>query len=261
MNPLVASHVDTGTGGGPGFTITPAGDAALLLRFAPSAEAGDHVHRALAALDRGDGSGWPSGWRDVMPGYASLLIVFDPVACGFAEVAATVSPLVTRALAEPNTGPASSRLHEVPTVYHPDVAPDLLPLAEEKAISVDRLVELHTAATYVCQMLGFRPGFPFLRGLHPTLAAPRLATPRTRVEAGAVGIGGAQTGIYPNPGPGGWRIIGRTPWTLVDGARATADADPAAAFLIRPGDRVRFVPIDRTAFTDAAGVTAVAGAR
>ncbi len=68
-------------------------------------------------------------------------------------------------------------------------------------------------------MIGFAPGFPYLLGLDPALALPRLATPRTQVAAGSVGIGGAQTGIYPRESPGGWRLIGRTPLVLFDPAR------------------------------------------
>jgi KipI family sensor histidine kinase inhibitor len=231
---------------GPAFTLAPAGDAALLLRFsgANAAEVGDHVHLALAALDTAAGAErWPPGWLDVMPGYASIMVVFDPVRCAFDEVALVIKSALAHALDTKANTPQSPRLIEIPTLYHADVAPDLVPLAEEKAISVDRLIELHTAPTYVCQMLGFRPGFPFLRGLDPALASARLATPRTRVEAGAVGIGGSQTGVYPNPGPGGWRIIGRTPRVLIDQTRAAAGGDPADVFLVRPGDRVRFVAI------------------
>ena len=83
-------------------------------------------------------------------------------------------------------------------------------------------------------MLGFSPGFPYLLGLDPRLAMPRLDTPRTRVPAGSVGIGGAQTGIYPHAGPGGWRIIGRTTLALFDPLH-----DPPT--LLASGDRVRFV--------------------
>jgi KipI family sensor histidine kinase inhibitor len=83
-------------------------------------------------------------------------------------------------------------------------------------------------------MLGFAPGFPYLLGMDPRLAMPRLPTPRARVAAGSVGIGGAQTGIYPRSGPGGWRLIGRTTMTLFDAAR-----EPPAT--LAPGDRVRFV--------------------
>ena len=97
-------------------------------------------------------------------------------------------------------------------------------------------------------MIGFAPGFPYLSGLDPALALPRLATPRTRVPAGSVAIGGAQTGIYPRESPGGWRLLGRTPLRLFDPQR-----DPPS--LLAPGDRVRFVAIDADRFTQLEGET------
>jgi KipI family sensor histidine kinase inhibitor len=69
-----------------------------------------------------------------------------------------------------------------------------------------------------------------------SIAAPRLETPRRRVAAGSVAIGGGQTGVYPMASPGGWRIIGRTPLRLFE-----PDADPPV--LLRMGDHVRFVPL------------------
>jgi KipI family sensor histidine kinase inhibitor len=90
-------------------------------------------------------------------------------------------------------------------------------------------------------MLGFAPGFPYLLGLDPALAMPRRPSPRTRVPAGSIAIGGQQTGIYPQDLPGGWQLIGRTPMRLFD---LTA----AAPSLLRPGDHVRFRAIDDDEF-------------
>ena len=81
------------------------------------------------------------------------------------------------------------------------------------------MIERHAGADYLVYFLGFLPGFPYLGGLDPALATPRRATPRPRVPAGAVGIAGAQTGVYPMETPGGWQIIGRTPLPLYDSAR------------------------------------------
>jgi KipI family sensor histidine kinase inhibitor len=94
---------------------------------------------------------------------------------------------------------------------------------------------------YRVYLLGFSPGFPYLGIVPAPLAMPRLATPRTVVPAGSVGIAGSQTGIYPTATPGGWRLIGRTPLTLY----RPADAKP---FLLSPGDLVRFEPIDPEEF-------------
>jgi biotin-dependent carboxylase-like uncharacterized protein len=103
------------------------------------------------------------------------------------------------------------------------------------------VVGRHAAAEYFVHAIGFTPGFPYLGGLPPELATPRRSNPRPRVPAGSVGIGGAQTGVYPLETPGGWNLIGRTPLTLFDPARA----EPA---LLRTGDTVKFRPMARMQF-------------
>lgn len=210
--------------------VSPAGDQAFDVRFA-----GDDGTQALAAAERLIEQ-LPAGVTDVVPGYASLLVIYDPLRARPDDVAAWI--------ARTADGPAvaqEARTVEIPVAYDPELAPDLAPLAAEKGLAVDELVALHSAPLYRCQLLGFRPGFPFLGGLDPRLASARLPSPRLRVPAGSVGIGGGQTGVYPVDSPGGWRLIGRTPLRLFDPARA----EP---FLVRAGDRVRFVPIDRATF-------------
>jgi inhibitor of KinA len=85
------------------------------------------------------------------------------------------------------------------------------------------------------------PGFAYLGGLDPRIATPRRNSPRKAVPAGAVGIGGQQTGVYPTVSPGGWNLIGRTPRAIFDIARD----EPS---LLAMGDRVRFRPITRAEF-------------
>src|SRR5258705_12623730 len=85
-------------------------------------------------------------------------------------------------------------------------------------------------------MLGFLPGFAYMGTVDDAIAAPRKATPRTRIPAGSVGIAGKQTGVYPRPSPGGWQLIGRTGLQVFDPFRAPAS-------LYAAGDRVRFVPV------------------
>jgi KipI family sensor histidine kinase inhibitor len=125
--------------------------------------------------------------------------------------------------------------HEIAVEYGGAAGPDLQALAEQAGLDQMAYIDSHAAVEYVVAFLGFQPGFPYLRGLPPPLHAPRRVTPRLRVEAGSVAIGGVYTGIYPASGPGGWQIIGRTTATLFDPRR---DA-PA---LLMPGDHVRFVP-------------------
>jgi inhibitor of KinA len=136
---------------------------------------------------------------------------------------------------------AAPRLVEIPVCYGGELGPDLGTVAERAGLGADDAAALHAGADYLVYAIGFTPGFPYLGGLPAALHAPRRATPRPRVAAGSVGIGGAQTGVYPQASPGGWQIIGRTPLALFRPAER-----PAA--LLRPGDRVRFRAISRSEF-------------
>jgi antagonist of KipI len=189
------------------------------------------VHR-LAASIRGAAPAW---LRDQVPAYASLGVFFDPGQCDAETVRRELAGIAS-AVPDAAAEDAGGRTVEVPVVYGGEHGPDLDAAALELGMSAEALVERHAAGDYSVAMIGFAPGFPYLSGLDPALALPRLATPRTRVPAGSVAIGGAQTGIYPRESPGGWRILGRTPRRLFDPRR-----DPPA--LLAPGDRVRFLPV------------------
>lgn len=128
-----------------------------------------------------------------------------------------------------------SRYIEIPVVYGTAAGPDLGEVARHAGLTEKQVVELHSSIDYVVWFLGFQPGFPYLGGLPEQLATPRRDEPRLQVPAGSVGIGGAQTGIYPLATPGGWQLIGHTPLPLFDPERD----EPV---LLRPGDTVRFVP-------------------
>jgi inhibitor of KinA len=138
--------------------------------------------------------------------------------------------------------PAPRRV-TVPVWYDARVAPDLETVTREKGMTVDELIALHTGREVLVYMLGFRPGFPYMGTTDERLEVDRLATPRLAVPAGSVALAGRQTGIYPVASPGGWRIIGRTPWRLFDPGRA----EP---FRLLPGDLVRFKAIDERAFLE-----------
>lgn len=129
----------------------------------------------------------------------------------------------------------------IPVCYEAEFALDLERMEKVTGLSAADIVRIHSEAIYTVFMIGFLPGFPYLGGLDERLAVPRLAEPRLQVTAGSVGIGGAQTGVYPIDSPGGWHIIGRTPLRLFD----TERAEP---FLFAPGDEVQFVPINVAEF-------------
>ena len=175
----------------------------------------------------------PVGVRNLHPAFASVLVDFDPRRRSHAEMEALIRERLAGAH---EGGVAEARLVEIPVSYGGADGPDLEDVARHTGLTAERVVELHAAADYLVYFVGFSPGFPYLGGMRAELATPRLPAPRTRVPAGSVAIGGAQTGVYPMESPGGWRLIGRTALRLFDAAAER----PA---LLRTGDRVRFVPV------------------
>ncbi len=151
------------------------------------------------------------------------------------ELAARVEELLAQPLAE-NTRP--SRVVEIPTRYGGEDGPDLEFVARHNGLSPAEVIAIHTSRPWRVFMLGFTPGFPYIGPLPPSIAAPRLSTPRAHVPIGSVGIAGRQTGIYPRESPGGWQLIGRTDVVLFDPTR-----EPPV--LLMPGDQVRFVQVAR----------------
>lgn len=219
----------------------PLAEDALLLRFGDHIEPmlNDRVHAAVAALQE-----LPS--LECVPAYASVLLRFEPAAWQ-GDDAASAHQRVERAARvalETRHAPAGTgRSHEIPVCYGGPHGPDLHELAQHLGLSEQQVAARHAGADYRVAMLGFAPGFPYLLGLDPALAMPRRGDPRTRVPAGSVAIGGAQTGIYPAELPGGWRLIGRTPLRLFD-------AHASEPSLLAAGDRVRFRAIGAEEFAD-----------
>ncbi len=132
-----------------------------------------------------------------------------------------------------------SALHEIFVVYDGE---DLAELAARHGLGIGEVIVRHSAPIYEVALLGFSPGFPYLTGLDPKLHTPRRVAPRPKVPAGSIAIGGAHTGIYSIESPGGWQLLGTTPQRIFDPSRR--DPDDEAMFLLRAGDRVKFVPAE-----------------
>lgn len=186
-----------------------------------------------------------AGVLDIVATYANLLVTFDDTITD--EDTVTERVRLGIEAAPPQLRPATKR-HVIPVSYGGESGPDLESLAHFLGLTTAEVMRRHAAPIYRVHFLGFMPGFAYLGGLDPSLAAPRLASPRVRVPAGAVGIAGSQTGIYPLASPGGWRLIGRSATTLWDVAR-----DPPA--LLAPRDEVQFVPSGQQTFGPPAGAT------
>ncbi len=192
------------------MTWTALGDRAAMLPRPPGVAARAIVERARR---------WP-GVCDVVVAPAHVAVYFDRAVVAEPAWADELAALADQP--EP-----AAREVELVAVYD---GADLDDLCRTSGVDV---AAVHAAGAYRVDAMGFQPGFAYLVGLDPRIAAPRLATPRTRVPAGAIGIAGTYTGVYPFASPGGWRLIGR----VVD-APMLGDEGPRLAL----GDRVRFVP-------------------
>ena len=229
--------------------IVPLGDSALIVRvreqFDDAPE--ETLNEVLQTFQQLRSAAIP-GVIELAPAYTSVAVFFDPF--DVAKASGTASDIfdwlaarIGAATVPKRRGSRRSapRTVEIPVCYDPEFAPDLDEVARHAQISTEQVVELHSAAGYRVACIGFVPGFPFMAGLPKKIATPRRSNPRKEIPPGAVGIGGAQTGIYPLRSPGGWNLIGRTPLKLFDPTK-----DPPV--LLRAGDPVRFRAITREEF-------------
>ncbi|MCD4751808.1 MAG: 5-oxoprolinase subunit PxpB [Anaerolineaceae bacterium] len=212
--------------------ILPVGDAALTVEFGNSIHS--DLNKKVYALEQVLKQRELPGLVEMVPTYRSLLIHFDP----FINTFETMKPKIQEFLL--NLQPVrlqQRKIIPIPTVYGGEFGPDLPFVAEHNHLTIKEVIQLHSSRDYPVYMMGFTAGFPYLGGMDPRIAAPRLEVPRKETPAGSVGIAGNQTGIYPITSPGGWRIIGRTNQKLFN-------PDEENPFLLSPGDIIRFVPIE-----------------
>lgn len=211
--------------------VIRAGDRAVTVEFSNTID--EVSNRQVLALDVSLSANPPPGLLETVATYRSLTVIYDPQVVRGAVMATELMQRAALRGADETAG----RLFEFPIVYGGDHAADLDDLARMKNLSVEDIIRLHIEAEYRVYMIGFAPGFAYLGGLPDILHTPRLAVPRQRIEAGAIGIGGQQSSISSLPGPSGWRFIGRTPAKLFDPKRETP-------FLLKAGDRIRFRRIE-----------------
>jgi len=210
------------------------GPDAVLVRFADKiGEAAFNLGQAIISeLDEKP----PAGLIEFVPAFTTVLLEFEQDSrTGLAALMPELLQRFKRASERPLP---RRKLHEIPVRYDGE---DLERVAQTNGLSVEQVCELHCEREYRVYFLGFSPGFPYLGDLNPRLNTPRLASPRSRVAAGSVAIGGEQTGIYSVETPGGWNIIGHTDTPLFD-----PSAEDSEMFLMRSGDRVRFIPTEST---------------
>jgi inhibitor of KinA len=234
----------------PTYDLQPVSDRAFLVRFTSStdlllsreqvlSETYSHVRKLTLQLEL-----FPADYiLRVQPAYDSVLIVWNPLVA--------LEPLVREYLEVAIAESAHLELPlphqiQIPLCYDFAIAPDLADVLTILHLPLEEFIALHTEPDYLVYFLGFMPGFPYLGGLKPQIAVPRLDRPREKVPAGSVGIGSDQTGIYPMPSPGGWRLVARTPFKLFDMRRT-----PMA--LLSMGDTVKFKSIGKAEYLDLGG--------
>ncbi|MCR5794802.1 MAG: 5-oxoprolinase subunit PxpB [Solobacterium sp.] len=218
--------------------IKPCGGSALLIQFEQKIDP-SVLQQVTAVKNKIAGSRIP-GILDMIPAYASLMILYDPAVISFQKMKERILSLDMEGQ---ETVKVTQRRIEIPVLYGPPFPEDLAFVALCAAMSTEEVIGIHTANEYPVYMIGFLPGFPYLGNLDERIHTPRRKEPRTHIPAGSVGIGGAQTGVYPVASPGGWHIIGKTPLKLYDPERE----DPV---LLRSGDLVTFRSITKKEFDE-----------
>ena len=219
----------------------PAGDLAVSVEFGE--EISIEINGRVRALEYLIQQKALPGVVETVPTFRALQVYYDPREVGYDALCAAITellPQATTAVLPP------SRLVELPCCYEdPELGFDLEVAAQRLSLPAGELVRLHGGAEYLVYFIGFTPGLPYMTGAPERLTIPRLDTPRVKVPAGSVAIGGIQCCVYSVESPGGFWLLGRTPVRLYD-------PDAAEPILLKPGDRVRFRRVERREFDDVA---------
>lgn len=213
----------------------PCGDQAVTVEWGSTID--EHINRQVHAFARKVEALSHPAITEVVPTYRSATVHYRPEVFSYEELNQLLAPLAQGSAEEGEELPVV----EIPVCYGGEYGPDLEEVAQHCSLTPEEVIARHTAPTYRIYMLGFTPGFPYLGGMDPSIAAPRRKEPRIHIPAGSVGIAGEQTGVYPIVSPGGWQLIGRTPLRLFDPQREQP-------ILLSAGAGIRFVPIDEETF-------------
>jgi len=224
------------------YQIFPLGDSAATVQLGNTIN--EAINKRIIALFHHLKNNPIEGCREIVPAYNSFTVYFDILIIKQKHSVGSAFDFVKRKLEEVLAIPIrytekESSLMRIPVLYNSD---GLGFIAEEKKLSVEEIIEIHSSVEYRVYMSGFLPGFAYMGEVDERIAVGRNDKP-SRIEAGSVGIAGRQTGIYPFHSPGGWHIIGRTPLKIFDSKKEV----PA---LLQAGDRVQFYPITAHEFTD-----------
>ncbi|MFI3200692.1 MAG: 5-oxoprolinase subunit PxpB [Eubacteriales bacterium] len=207
------------------------GDSAVLVQFEEKIDS--QINATITSLVRMVREQQIEGVIDMIPAFCSLLIHYDPRIINYENITKRLSKIMEMDI---TTESSAKVVYEIPVCYGGEYGPDLENVMEHANLTKEEVIKIHTSKDYLIYMLGFLPGFTYLGGLDERIHTPRLANPRVSIAAGSVGIGGAQTGIYPLDSPGGWQLIGKTPIK-------TYDPESQPPILFQAGQYICFVPV------------------
>lgn len=218
--------------------ILPAGETCLFVDFGEKIDM--EINGRVQAVKNALLERPFKGLKELVSTYRSLSVYFDPLTVDLPSLKKRLSEEAEKPIAVSAGG--GTEVY-VPAHFGGEFGPDLADVAEHTHLTEDEVVRRYCDSPLYCFMNGFTPGYPYLGGMDQSLATPRLKTPREKIPANSVAIGGAQAGAYSIPSPGGWRIIGRIPYDLYSPNR-----DPAVA--IRSGMWVHFYPVSMERFKE-----------
>lgn len=209
----------------------PSGDRAMVVEFGNEISTGvnNQVHALAERIKREQ----VPGVLELVPTFRSLMVYYDPWQTSYPKLSDTF--LGSGGLGE-SAGGRKKRILKIPCCYGARFGLDLADMEKHTGLDRDEIIAIHSSVDYKIYMMGFLPGFVYLGGLDKRIEMPRLKTPRVKIQPGAVGIGGSQTGVYPMASPGGWRLMGGTPVDFYD-------PDREEPILCKAGEYIRFVPI------------------
>jgi inhibitor of KinA len=225
-------------------TILPLGDHAITILFGDTID--EDINQQALSFFNCVKQRRITGVKDIIPAYTSVTVVYDIMMIQKKDN--TVSAFdymqheIEKALQHADENKTETeKIIRIPVCYDVSLGIDLKEMADQKSLSIEEIVQLHSSATYRVYMIGFMPGFPYMGKVNAKIATPRKSAPRKKVVAGSVGIADFQTGVYPFDSPGGWNIVGQTPMMMFN----THYIEPC---LLKPGDKVNFVPISLQEF-------------
>ena len=224
----------------------PMGEDALIMEFGDTMNI--EMNNTILSWKKTIETAAIPGVSEIVPAYTTLTVFYRPEDIFAYHPFERLKELILQLSPPLSTIIKKKQIKEIPVCYEEPYALDLKFVADFNKLSIQEVIQIHISQIYPVYFLGFSPGFPFLGGMDSKIATPRRTVPRSTIPAGSVGIAGEQTGIYPLASPGGWQIIGRTPYQLFD----QSHHQPT---LLQSGDLIRFITISKEEFSSFGGKT------